>query len=413
MNCRVTVGLAAFYQQRTQIYAITQIVYLFCRPMERQHRVILSLGSNEGDRKTQIEAAIAQIHQSVGTVIRISRLYESPAWGFEGGDFYNAAVLIHSLFSPAKVLHKILAIERVLGRKRKPDKGYASRGIDIDLISFDELAISGKNLQLPHPRMEARLFVLLPLKDVLPDFRHSVSGKTILELIASTPDKSDCTAIGTLKNPIDNFIFGQFSYLAIEGNIGAGKTTLTNRIAEDFNAKTVLERFADNPFLPKFYKDQSRYAFPLEMSFLADRYQQLVDDISQFDLFRDFIVSDYHIFKSLIFARITLSDDEYRLYRKLFDIIYKEMPRPDLYVYLYQDTERLLANIKKRGRSYEQEIPAEYLDKINKGYLDYLKLQSGLNILVIDLSKKDFVNQQEDYLFVLEEIRKKAALLAQ
>jgi deoxyadenosine/deoxycytidine kinase len=142
------------------------------------------------------------------------------------------------------------------------------------------------------------------------------------------------------------------------------------------------------------------------MSFLADRYQQIADDLAQFDLFKDFIVADYHIFKSLIFAKVTLTDDEYRLYRKLFEIIYKEMPKPDLYIYLYQNTERLLENIKMRGRSYEQEIPAEYLDKINRGYLDYIKTQTDLNVLTIDVSDRDFVKKQEDYIFILEEIQR-------
>ena len=196
-------------------------------------------------------------------------------------------------------------------------------------------------------------------------------------------------------------------HIAVAGNIGAGKTTLVHKIASDFNAKTVLERFADNPFLPKFYKDQNRYAFPLEMSFLADRYQQLSDDLAQFDLFKDFVVADYHIFKSLIFAKVTLQEDEYRLYKTMFDIIHKEMPKPDLYVYLYQNTERLLGNIKKRGRSYEQEIPADYLEKINQGYLDYIKTQTDLNVLIIDVSDLDFVKKQEDYIIVLGSIKKK------
>jgi len=210
-----------------------------------------------------------------------------------------------------------------------------------------------------------------------------------------------------LKNPIREIALENFNYIAFEGNIGAGKTTLVQKIAEDFNAKMVLERFADNPFLPKFYKDQNRYAFPLEMSFLADRYQQLSDDLAQFDLFKDFIVADYHIFKSLIFAEITLAEDEYRLYRNLFDIIYKEMPKPDLYVYLYQNSERLLQNIKKRGRNYEQNIEAGYLDKINNGYLEYIKSQTDLNVLIIDVSDRDLVKNHKDYLFILDEIQKK------
>ena len=199
-----------------------------------------------------------------------------------------------------------------------------------------------------------------------------------------------------------------YNYIAIEGNIGAGKTTLVNKIADDFNAKTVLERFADNPFLPKFYEDQIRYAFPLEMSFLADRYQQISDDLAQFDLFKDFIVADYHIFKSLIFAKVTLAEDEFRLYKTMFDIIYKEMPKPDLYIYLYQNTERLLENIKLRGRSYEQNIPAEYLEKINSGYLDYIKSQPDLNVLIIDVSDRDFVKSQQDYIYILDQIQLKS-----
>jgi deoxyadenosine/deoxycytidine kinase len=210
-----------------------------------------------------------------------------------------------------------------------------------------------------------------------------------------------------LDNPLKNIALNKLNYIAIEGNIGAGKTTLATKMAQDFNAKTVLERFADNPFLPKFYKDQNRYAFPLEMSFLADRYQQLSDDLAQFDLFKDFIVADYHIFKSQIFAKVTLQEDEFRLYKTMFDIMYKEMPKPDLYIYLYQNTDRLLANIKKRGRSYEQDISSNYLEKINQGYLEYIKSQTDINALIIDISELDFVKNQEDYIHILNEIQNK------
>jgi deoxyadenosine/deoxycytidine kinase len=255
--------------------------------------------------------------------------------------------------------------------------------------------------------MQNRKFVLLPMLDLNLDWKHPIFQKKIAELLESSPDKSICATVQKLEMPLQKIPLEQFNYIAFEGNIGAGKTTLATKIAEDFNAKTVLERFADNPFLPKFYEDQNRYAFPLEMSFLADRYKQLSDDLAQFDLFKDFIVADYHIFKSLIFAKITLTEDEYRLYRTLFDIVYREMPKPDLYIYLYQNSERLLQNIKKRGRDYEQNIPATYLDKINNGYLDYIKSQTELNVLIIDVSDRDFVKNQEDYLYILEEIKKK------
>ncbi|AWA28900.1 2-amino-4-hydroxy-6-hydroxymethyldihydropteridine diphosphokinase [Flavobacterium magnum] len=372
--------------------------------MNLQHQAIISIGSNKGDRDENLRRAISLIHRTTATVVRVSTVYETPAWGFEGEAFYNCALLVHTHKSAPGLLKSLLSIEAQLGRRREKGAGYQSRIIDLDIISYGDVIIERKQLQVPHPQMDHRMFVLLPVKDIKPDFVHPVSGKTISAIIADCEDKSLCKMVPGFRSPVEPIKLDRFNYIAIEGNIGAGKTTLACKIAEDFNAKTVLERFADNPFLPKFYKDQPRYAFPLEMSFLADRYQQLSDDLAQFDLFKDFIVADYHIFKSLIFAKVTLSEDEYRLYRKLFEIIYKEMPKPDLYIYLYQNTPRLLENIKKRGRSYEQEIPAAYLDSINRGYLDYIKSQTGLNILVIDVSDRDFVKRQEDYLYILDEI---------
>ncbi|MFM1753920.1 MAG: 2-amino-4-hydroxy-6-hydroxymethyldihydropteridine diphosphokinase [Bacteroidota bacterium] len=375
--------------------------------MKSQHQVVLSIGTNQGNRLKNIESCLQLIHHEVATVVKVSKVYETPSWGFESDAFYNAAILIHTYDSAATVLLKILQIEQQMGRVRSETIGYQSRIIDIDIVSFDNEIITTEHLQIPHPLMQDRIFVLKPMLDLNLEWIHPFLQKDVLEMVSETKDTSHCVAVHTLVSPLRKISLEQFNYVAFEGNIGAGKTTLATKIAEDFNAKSVLERFADNPFLPKFYEDQNRYAFPLEMSFLADRYKQLSDDLSQFDLFKDFIVADYHIFKSLIFAKITLADDEFRLYSNLFHIIYKEMPKPDLYVYLYQNSERLLENIKKRGRSYEQEIQAEYLDKINTGYLDYIKSQTDLNILIIDVSDRDFVKNHEDYLFILNEIQKK------
>lgn len=378
--------------------------------MEHQHQVILSLGSNQGNRLKNIELCLDLIHQKIGTIIKVSNLYETPAWGFESEAFYNCALLLHCSKTPEQILEQVLAVEKALGRIRNQGAGYQSRIIDVDLIAFDSEIINVAHLTVPHPLMQNRKFVLLPFRDLNLDWQHPILKMTIPELIQITPDESVCEMVQELKAPLSAIALNQYNYIAIEGNIGAGKSTLALKMAQDFNAKTVLERFADNPFLPKFYEDQSRYAFQLEMSFLADRYQQLSDDLSQFDLFKDFIIADYHIFKSLLFSKITLEVDEFRLYRTLFDIIYKEMPKPDLYIYLYQNTERLLHNIKARGRSYEQDITAEYLDKINSGYLEYIKTQTNLNVLVIDVSDRDFVSNQEDYLYILSKIQGKSVL---
>lgn len=187
------------------------------------------------------------------------------------------------------------------------------------------------------------------------------------------------------------------NYLVIEGNIGAGKTTLAKMISEKYNAKLVLEQFADNPFLPKFYENQEQYSFPLEMAFLAERYNQLNRELSHFDLFSTFTVSDYYFMKSLIFAQNTLQADEYNLYRQFFNIIYDKMPKPDLYVYLHKDTNLLLQNIAKRGRSYEANISREYLEKITSGYFNFFRQQIDFPVLIIDTNGIDFVGREEDF----------------
>ena len=189
----------------------------------------------------------------------------------------------------------------------------------------------------------------------------------------------------------------RYNFIAIEGTIGAGKTSLSHMIAEDFNAKLILEGFADNPFLPKFYTEPDKYAFPLELSFLAERYQQLTDQLSKQDLFKNFTVSDYFLNKSLIFAQKTLADDVFGLYSKLFHIINTSIPKPDLLVYLYVNIDRLQSNIKKRGRSYEQNIEDEYLEKIQSGYLDFIRQQQKMRILILDINNVDFVKNKDDY----------------
>jgi deoxyadenosine/deoxycytidine kinase len=258
---------------------------------------------------------------------------------------------------------------------------------------------------VPHPQMPNRKFVLQPLYEIGAKQIHPTLHKSIAELLEICEDNSVLEPINIwLKNPSKQYSLSRYNYIAIEGNIGAGKTSLATKIANEFNGKLILERFADNPFLPKFYEDAKRYAFTLEMSFLADRYQQISDDLSQLDLFKDFIVSDYDIYKSLIFSKITLPEDEFKLYRRLFYLMYKDISKPELYVYLYQSTERLQENIKNRGRDYEQNIDDDYLDKINSGYLEFLKNQTELNVKTIDITDRDFVKNREDYLWLLNQI---------
>jgi deoxyguanosine kinase len=197
----------------------------------------------------------------------------------------------------------------------------------------------------------------------------------------------------------------KYDYIVIEGNIGTGKTSLATKISKDFNTRLILERFAENPFLPLFYEHQNRYAFPLELSFLADRYQQLKDELASPELFQQQTVSDYILSKSLIFANITLRNDECTLYQRLFHIINPHLPKPDLLVYLHKDVPLLKKNILHRGRSYEQNIAEEYLQKLEAGYWEYFKQQTAIRILVIDTNEVDFVNNEEDYYSLLSLIQ--------
>ncbi|ESU23238.1 2-amino-4-hydroxy-6-hydroxymethyldihydropteridine pyrophosphokinase [Flavobacterium enshiense DK69] len=169
--------------------------------MDRQHQVVLSLGSNQGDRLENIQTCISLIHKTVGTVIRVSKVYETPSWGFESEDFYNCTLLLHTVLPAEKLLTKILEAEKQLGRIRNGQLGYQARIIDIDIITFDDLVIETETLHIPHPQMQNRLFVLLPMQDLNHDWHHPKTNKSIAELITETKDSSDCVAIGDLKAP--------------------------------------------------------------------------------------------------------------------------------------------------------------------------------------------------------------------
>ncbi len=194
----------------------------------------------------------------------------------------------------------------------------------------------------------------------------------------------------------------RYNYITIEGCIGAGKTTLSTKIAEEYGAKLILEQFEENAFLPKFYKDPEHYAFPLEMSFLAERYRQLRDLLSHGDLFASFTIADYFIDKCIIFSKNTLQPDEYALYTKLYNIITSFLPRPELLVYLYKDIDLLVSNIKKRGRDYEQDISPDYLLKLQDGYMNHLKSFTNIPVVVVDTNNIDFVENQSDYKRMIE-----------
>lgn len=197
----------------------------------------------------------------------------------------------------------------------------------------------------------------------------------------------------------------KYNFITIEGNIGAGKTTLAHLLSKKLNARLVLEEFADNPFLPRFYENPQQYAFPLELFFMAERYKQLKEMVHTKDLFQQVTISDYLFTKCMLFAKVNLPEEEYRLYQKLFDIIHQQVIQPDILIYLHSPVKKLQQNIRKRNRAYEQSIPDEYLFKLQETYTNYIK-QHNVKTIFIDTSNADFLGNEKHLEVVLQALEK-------
>ena len=196
-----------------------------------------------------------------------------------------------------------------------------------------------------------------------------------------------------------------YHFITIEGNIGAGKTTLAHMLARHYNARLILEQFADNPFLPKFYENPAQYAFPLELFFMAERYKQLKELVHTGDLFQSVTISDYLFTKCLLFAKVNLPDQEFLLYQKLFDIIHAQMIQPDILIYLHAPVDKLQSNIRKRNRSYEQSISDDYLYDIQETYTHYIR-QHNIRTLFVDVSNADFLGNEAHLKVILDALEK-------
>jgi len=197
----------------------------------------------------------------------------------------------------------------------------------------------------------------------------------------------------------------KYNYVTIEGNIGAGKTTLSHLLSKHFNARLILEEFADNPFLPKFYENPQQYAFPLELFFMAERYKQLKDLLQTKDLFQNITIADYLFTKCLLFAKVNLLTEEFRLYQKLFDIMNPQVIQPDILIYLHSPVNKLQANIKKRNRSYEQGIQNDYLFQLQETYTQYIK-QHNIKTLFVDASNADFLGNEQHLKIIINALDK-------
>lgn len=365
----------------------------------------ISLGSNLGDRQINIQSALNQIDKRAGNIISISKLYENPSIGFKGDMFYNCCIGLKTILSPKELLNELLIIEKEGGRIRINKVGYFSRSIDLDILFYEDQIINTKDLKVPHPKLHERQFVVKPLLDIAKGKIHPIFKKSITEIAEDLKDFNNVIEMeANLYNPVFNSLTG-YDNIVVEGNIGIGKTSLSKKLSKNLNKNLILEGFKDNPFLEKFYEDPKRYALNLELTFLVDRCRQLNDYKNQLDLFKTGVVFDYDIVKSLIFAGVTLSENDFNLYRNIFYFMTKDLLKHNLIIFLMQSHENLLLNIEKRGRYFEKNIKKDYLKKINQAYIKSLKSKLDWNILFIDVSDIDFVENHSDYLELLFRIK--------
>jgi deoxyguanosine kinase len=368
--------------------------------------VYLSLGSNLGDKINNLQTTINLIDSKVGDVLLISSVYKTKAEGFVGEDFLNCCVSLRTSMEPKILIKELINIESQNGRLRSNRNIYESRSIDIDILFYEDKIINQHNLTIPHPRMNERDFVIKPLLDIAKSKIHPVLNRTISEIDLDLNDTEIIKINDDLVLPVIEKL-KSIKNIVIEGNIGVGKTCFSKKLSKDLNKEIILEGYMDNPFLEKYYENPDRYALNVELTFLTDRCRQLSDFNNQISLFSSGLVSDYDIFKSLVFAGISLKEIEYNLFRKIFTYMTKDLFKSNLIIYLLQSTEQLLENIKKRGRGFEKKIDKKYLDKINQGYLNYLKNNSDLNIIYVDVSDLDFVESKTDYFELLYRVKKK------
>jgi deoxyguanosine kinase len=326
------------------------------RLKESMNTAFLSLGGNLHERADILLKARLAILKHCGAIVKASSLYETEAWGSNSGNaFLNQVIEVKTELSAKILLSELLAIESALGRKRTEDR-YADRVIDLDILFYNGECIQLEHLTVPHPQLEFRKFVLVPLCEIAPELVHPVLKKTVSNLLENCRDTLDVRKLLPARLP---------RYICIEGNIGSGKTSLAKVLAPHLGAFYLQEQFEEFRLLPLFYKDPSRYAFALEFSFLLNRFEHIS---ACFEAQHTRIISDYSLYKSISFAKVNLKQDEFQLFEKQFQTILQKVPEPDCIIHLNAHPELLLQNIKKRSRSFESQVSKDYLQNVKIAY---------------------------------------------
>ncbi len=373
----------------------------------RGSQVVLALGSNVGDRENYLRKAIETLRSIADSPIETSRVYEtSPVGPTPQERYLNLCVRFYTRLDPRALFQFCQKAERDLGRL--PRGRWQPREIDIDMIAFGREVFHFPDLVVPHPAASERQFVLLPLVTLDPDYVLPGQSETVKRLLEQAIDRHGHLEMREYK-PMPTStqrLPEQVRYLAIEGVIGAGKTTLVRALAERLGCQPLLEEFENNPFLSEFYRDRARHAFQTQMFFLLSRHRQIQDMFQQQDLFRPQVLSDYMFAKDRIFATLNLDENEMGLYQRLADLVERQLPRPDYVIYLQADTKTLMSRIRMRDRFYERNMEEGYIEALNQAYNTYFHHYTESPLLIVNTNHIDFVRRPDDLNLLVQQIVK-------
>ncbi|MDB5049544.1 MAG: folK [Fibrobacteres bacterium] len=369
--------------------------------------VLLALGSNLNDREGYIQKALDAIRTIATAPIQKSKVYEtSPVGPGPQGKYLNMVVRFSTRLEARALLNFCLETESRLGRKSRGR--WAAREIDLDILAYGREIIHEDGLAVPHPSILDRQFVLVPMTDldpdfILPGFKETV-GRQLQRCIEvqGPQDVEEYRPMPASQVSLPERI----RYVAVEGVIGVGKSTLVKALCDRMGCMPLFEEFENNPFLSDFYKDKSRYAFQTQVFFFLSRYRQIQEVFPQQDLFRPQILSDYMFAKDKIFATLNLDENEVNLYYKFADILERNLIKPDYAIYLQADTKTLMNRIKLRDRPYERTMDEAYIEALNRAYNHFFHYYSGSPLMIINTNNIDFVRNPEDLNLLMETIAK-------
>lgn len=368
----------------------------------------MGLGGNVGDRAAYLRKALDALREISSDPIKTSRIYETDPMGpGEQGKYLNLCVRLSTVFNPKQLLDYCQELEQRLGRIERGH--WAPREIDIDILCYDREVLNQDGLILPHPGVAERQFVLVPLAEldpdlVLPGFHESVSS--LLQKRREEEGRMGIVEYRVRLHGGSGILPDPMRYVAVEGVIGVGKTTLVKLLSERLACLPLFEEFENNPFLADFYRDRSRYAFQTQVFFLLSRFRQIQEHFQQLDLFHPQVVSDYMFAKDKIFAALNLDENEMGLYQKLSGLLERELPRPDYVIYLQADTKTLWNRIRSRDRYYERNLEENYLDSLNQAYNNFFHYYDDSPLLIVNTNHIDFVRNSDDLNLLLDQILK-------